>query len=101
MKPQYLLIDLDDKTSRLMPTVELAKFIEANPENEDDIDLLEIPAQRWETAQIEIVASLQEAYELFESGGQEALYVARKLRSGKHRVYGILTRDMVEKAYRY
>ncbi len=101
-KPEFLLIDEDNVPQTLMPTVELAKFIEANQDDlPQTIDLLEIPALRWQAGMIHLQANLQEAYELLESGTHEALYVERSIRRREHQIFGVLSRNMVEKAYRY
>ncbi len=101
-KPEFLLIDEDNVPQTLMPTIELAKFIEANQDDlPQTIDLLEIPALRWQAGMIHLQANLQEAYELLESGTHEALYVERSIRRREHQIFGVLSRNMVEKAYRY
>lgn len=100
--PAYLLIDGGPKASVLMPAVELAKFIETpgGGDQADDIDLLSIPADRYDIAAIDLQANLQEAWMAFEKGSAEAMLVRRMTAPGIYRVYGILTRDTVEKSYR-
>ncbi len=99
--PDFLLVNGTEGPVVLMPSIELAKYIETNPHQQDQpIDLLAIPAQRWQVSSIDLASSLQEAYELLDSGATEALYVERSLRQGQ-RIYGVVTRAMVEKAYKY
>ncbi|HPQ26734.1 MAG TPA: chloride channel protein, partial [Gammaproteobacteria bacterium] len=100
--PAYLLIDRGREESVLMPAVELAKFIEMPGVDEqvDDIDLLSIPADRYDIEAIDLQANLQEAWMAFEKGSAEAMLVRRMTAPGIYRVYGILTRDTVEKSYR-
>ncbi len=100
--PAYLLIDRGREESVLMPAVELAKFIEMPGVDEqvDDIDLLSIPADRYDIEAIDLQANLQEAWIAFEKGSAEAMLVRRMTAPGIYRVYGILTRDTVEKSYR-
>ena len=92
-------------SSVLMPAVELAKFIEtpgidAREKGEEDIDLLSIPAERYDIEAIDLQANLQEAWMAFEKGSAEALLVRRMTAPGIYRIYGILTRDTVERSYR-
>ena len=101
--PTYLLISGDGESRVLMPAVELAKYLES-PEvadDEEDIDLLRIPAARLDTDSIHLQASLQEAWTLFEQSSAEALLVERMTAPGIVRVYGVLTPETVEKSYRY
>jgi hypothetical protein len=99
--PRYLLIDVPDGQQMLMPAVDLARYLQAlKPETAPAIDLEAIPAARWQLAPIELHASLQEAWLVFEEHAAEALLVRRMTAPGIYHVYGILTRDSVERAYR-
>ena len=60
-----------------------------------------VDAQRLQAAEIDMQASLQEAHEHLHDTGAEALYVARITAPGIKRVYGILTPQRIEQAYRY
>jgi len=84
-----------------MPAVDLARHLQAlQAETEKAIDLAAIPAARLQLAPIELQASLQEAWMVFEEHAAEALVVRRMTAPGIYHVYGILTRDSVERAYR-
>ena len=99
--PRYLLIDVPDGQQMLMPAVDLARYLQIlKPESELAIDLEAIPAARLQLAPIELHASLQEAWLVFEEHAAEALLVRRMTAPGIYHVYGILTRDSVERAYR-
>lgn len=100
--PRNLVIDLPDGRQTLMPAVDLARHLKAlSPDDgEPAIDLTAIPADRLELAPIELQASLQEAWAVFDEQGIEALVVHRMTAPGIFHVYGILTRDAVERAYR-
>ncbi len=101
-KPTFILIDKDNIPVTLMPAVELAKYIETRSEEAPDpVDLLEIPALRWQVGSIHLQANLQEAYELLQSGTYEALFVERSARKGEHHIFGVLSKSMVEKAYNF
>lgn len=101
-EPDWLLIDLDDRPQALMPAVELAKYLEArNPLPEDEpIDLQSIPADRYSLAAVHLQATLQEALERLDRDAAEALYVERTTAPGIRRIYGVITRRMIERTYR-
>jgi len=87
-----------------MPAVALAAHLEELGRDVADdyqIALAELPAQRWQTGRIHLQASLQEAWQHFEQAGDEALVVERITAPGISRSYGVLTPDMLERAYRY
>ncbi len=124
---EWLLINgKDDLLSSMMPALELAKFLQwevAQKEKQNDatdsldsneteaqdqpheqqdemINLLEIPAKRLHLSPISLQANLMQAHELFEQH-EEALYaVFREDSVTKNtRIYGVLTKEMVEEAY--
>jgi CIC family chloride channel protein len=106
-KPEWLLIDTEGDPRALMPAVDLARYIESGrwreePKGDDEqsaIRLLEIPAQRRSVAAVHLQATLAEALDQLDSTGVDALFVQRMTAPGVTRVYGILTRSMIERAY--
>jgi len=97
-EPAWLVIDGDDGPTFLMPAVDLARHLEEN--DEQQLDLAEIPAHRYQLAPIHSRATLQEALERLEQSGAEAIYVQQSTVPGIRRIQGILTRDRIESAYR-
>lgn len=114
---QYILIEQENGEEILLPAVELAKFMEGDalvarhrdsetdePEElvgDEMIDLLKIPAERLQAGAVSLQATCQEAFELLENSDYEALYVERNNRLQSRQVFGVLSKGMVEKAYRY
>ncbi len=100
--PRYLLVDTESDQQVLMPAAHLARFLEAHESADMDetIDLLSIPASRWQVAAISLQANLQEAADLLEQHSVEALVVKRLTAAGGDKVFGVLTPEMVESAYR-
>ncbi|MBK1707504.1 H+/Cl- antiporter ClcA [Marichromatium gracile] len=98
--PDWIIVDQDGAPSVLMPGLAVASELARTPETVE-IDLLEIPAERFELAPIHLQATLQEAIEQLNARGVEALYVQRPLAPGIDHVYGVLTRGRIESAYRY
>jgi hypothetical protein len=102
--PEWLLIHEQQDPTILMPAVDLARHLyESNLEEGGvvEVDLLQIPARRLQLAPIYLQASLQEAQEKMEKEGAEALYVQQMTAPGIRRIYGVLTRETVESAYRF
>ena len=102
-KPYWVLIDHGGKPRALMPAIDLVRYLETAEVTDQDphIDLLEIPAQRLDAAPVHLQETLQQALERLDAGEGEALYVERVTAPGIRRIYGILTRQMVESPYRY
>jgi len=99
-EPEWLLIQGEEQPVSLMPAVDLVRFLKTE-EGKDlgEIDLLQIPGQRIDVAPIYLQATLQEALERLNSG-VEALYVERMTAPGIRRIYGVLTREQLESAYK-
>ncbi|PUD99593.1 MAG: chloride channel protein [Candidatus Sedimenticola endophacoides] len=98
-EPEWLLIEDEHGPSVLMPAVDLAAWMKENSDGE--VDLLEIPARRYQLAGVELRATLQEALEALRASGAEALYVKRMTAPAIIRIYGVLTREQIESAYHY
>ena len=102
-QPRYLLIGGESPGPVLMPSAHLAAYLEAHESDNPDeaIDLLAIPAERLQVATIGLQANLEEASETLRRNGVEALLVKRRTAAGGQRVFGALTPEMIEQAYRY
>ncbi|MCW8904605.1 chloride channel protein [Sedimenticola sp.] len=99
-QPEWLLIQGDERPVGLMPAVDLVRFLKTEEGvTVSQIDLLAIPGQRVDVAPIYLQATLQEALERLDRGA-EALYVERMTAPGIRRIYGVLTREQVESAYK-
>ena len=106
-QPEWIIFKKDDETINLLPTTDLAHFIEQKqefieaeqiPENEVNIDLMEIPAKRLQAAYIHSQATLQEALECLLNEEAEVLIVKRTRTA---QIYGIVTRQVIEESYSY
>lgn len=95
-KPQWLVV-ITDNGHVLLPATDLARFLEESAD--EDISLLEIPAQRLELAPIRQQATLQQAYVQLQQTEAEALYVIRPLGASADRIYGIVTQQDIERGY--
>ncbi|RJS91578.1 chloride channel protein [Salinisphaera sp. Q1T1-3] len=100
----WLLIRPEEGRLQLIRPDELERALagDAEIDEEAEIDLMNIPAHRADTFAIDVRASLQEAYDQFESTEAEALIVQRTSRVGNAGAtpYGILTPAAVSATYR-
>ncbi|MCG8378364.1 MAG: chloride channel protein [Proteobacteria bacterium] len=95
--PDWLLIRREEG-NQLMPATDLARFLEEN--EDEEINLLEIPAKRRQLAQVKLESILQHAQKILDESDAETLYVIRKISHSADRIYGILTQEDIEKHYR-
>lgn len=106
--PGWLIIKCEEEMM-LMPAADLARYLEethadsSNSEENNDqkIDLLELPSKRKQLAPISSQATLQKALKILEESDAEALYVIKPLGISADKIFGIVTRQMVEEEYRY
>jgi len=98
--PHWILVREPEEAAFLLPAVDLVHALK-DAGDKDRFDLREVPAQRLQAAEIDMQASLQEAHQNLHDTGAEALYVARITAPGIKRVYGVLTPQRIEQAYRY
>ncbi len=102
--PEWLLIaDKEHQYNQLMPAIELVRYMEQQGEIEEQelIDLLEIPARRLSVVPIHLQATLEEALTELDRQNVNALYVERMNTPGIMHIYGVLTREQVESAYQF
>jgi CIC family chloride channel protein len=99
-KPRWLLLHTDDAPALLMPAVDLVRALQDQSEA-TELDLLDMPADRFTANPVDFQSSLLEAQEEMRRSGAEALYVTRLTVPGLPRVYGVLTREDILSGYRY
>jgi len=95
--PDWLLIRRAEG-NQLMPATDLARHLEET--DDEEIDLLEIPAKRRQLVKVTIESTLQHAQQLLNESEAEALYVTRKIGQSADRIFGIITQEDIEKHYR-
>ena len=106
--PSWLIIKCGEE-KLLMPGTDLARYLEEtsaeklkqdeNPELE--IDLRELPSKRKQLAAVSSQATLQQALKLLDEADAEALYVIKPLGRSADKIFGVVTRQIIEEAYRY
>jgi H+/Cl- antiporter ClcA len=98
-EPQWIIIEEQGKPVALLMSADLLHFITA--QQQEDIDLLEIPGQRFDSQLINMRATLQQALDLMNQKQVDALYVGSADSEGNTVIHGILTRQVIESYYRY
>lgn len=96
---RWILIVEDEEPRALLSAADLARFIEGS-EEQAAIDLLDIPAMRKDLIQTDVLASLQEALDLLDKSGMGAVYITGAKGAELKKIYGVLTREDIEKSYR-
>ncbi|PID44585.1 MAG: chloride channel protein [Gammaproteobacteria bacterium] len=102
-EPEWIVIEVDGTPKSLLPAADLVRYM-LEPDNADpeqEIDLLDIPAQRKEIHSIYFQATLKEALDRFHETGAEALYVERTTAPLITTVLGIITRQDIDRYYHY
>lgn len=114
-EPKWLIVEGSNGPTALMPSVDLARFLEsgdeppeAAPGGDDEpetgpptIDLMDIPANRRDIGPIAYQSTLEEALNAFDKSHAEALYVERQIAPTIKRIYGILLKSDIENYYQY
>lgn len=103
-KPSWLVIRRE-QGNLLMPASDLVRYLEEQMDkdvNNDEvtIELLEVPSKRLQLVPVYQQSTLQQALQTLESGEGEALYVIRRIGTSADRIYGIVTREDIDKGYR-
>lgn len=116
--PQWILIDLpDEKPPELLRAADLATFLQGSKEGEGEeplveqeqkdegttakIDLLKIPGERKQMAELNWRATMLEAQQELKNTGADALYISRH-QSGSldNRIAGIILPLQIDNFYR-
>ncbi len=113
--PRWILIEEEEGIKALMEASDLARYMaesetteeqesseEVAPETDgevEDLDLIAMPAQRLELTSVILQATLEEALNAMQSKNTSAAYVYRTLPTGQPRIYGVITREMINAHY--
>ncbi|MFK4016709.1 chloride channel protein [Cobetia marina] len=103
-KPVWLVVtrSTPEKPMVALPAADLVRVLmDEHWREQEELDLLEIPAQRLDLAPIHLQATLSEAYERLLPSNVDALYVEHTTAPMIRKISGIITRDAIESYYRY
>lgn len=98
--PRWLIVSIDGTPSFIISANVIEPYLESLSED-DTLDLLSIPAERFSLCRVDLQASLQDAIDALRDSGQDAIYIARPYAPGIDRIYGVVTRNELESTYRY
>ncbi|MGM0593812.1 MAG: chloride channel protein [Pseudomonadota bacterium] len=98
--PRWILLREESETPQLIAAVDIAAAVKEYHAEGTELDLMQLPATRYQAAPIDFQSTLQSAREQLAESGAEALYVTRLTVPGMARVFGILTREGIESSYR-
>jgi len=105
--PRWLLVDKENDPVALMPMADIARYLKAQyelpvderPDENDTFNLLAIPSNRKDLAEIHLHSSLKEALDCLNEKNVDAVYITRMTAPMIHRIYGILTRKDIARYY--
>lgn len=98
-QPKWIRIQQDGDGTVVLKAVDLLQARRQRPD-QAEYDLMEIPAGRYQTAAIDMRASLHEAQDLLDKTGTQVLLVVSQNVPGITRLQGVLTRQDIEHSYR-
>jgi chloride channel protein, CIC family len=97
---RWIMAFADKGQASLLPAADLAIHLSNLKSDNADIDLLSLPAMREDSTRITILETLQEAHEAMEATGAELLYVTGAHGKSANRIYGVITREHIERHYK-
>ncbi|OUS28517.1 hypothetical protein A9Q99_13495 [Gammaproteobacteria bacterium 45_16_T64] len=100
---EWILVGIDHAPSHILPTADLARFLDDSTNENTDllegINLLKIPATRYDVHAVLMSSTLKEALDTMNNRSIDAVYVHRMTAPNIYRVYGIVTRKDIERFY--
>jgi len=107
-EPRWILLTHgeDQRKTCLLPATDLARHLnelDQRPElaeQNQNVNLMRIPAKRLDAAPTTIVATLQEAHERMQTEQCNVLFIRGAHGESKQRIYGVITREHIESSYR-
>ena len=102
-KPSWILIEEEGTPKKLLHAVDLVNFMQ-NRENKekipDSIDLMHMPASRSDIVPVLMSATLKEALDEMDKHDADAVYVRRMNAPNIYRIFGVVTRQDIERFYK-
>jgi len=97
-EPRWIIITRENQPVAVMPAADLARQIVEQSEHEE-CSLTDMPAERLGITSIDFQSTLHEAISILDASDAEALYVTRHTIPGISRIYGVLTREDIDRSY--
>ena len=100
-QPEWLLITDEGRPKALMPAMALSQFFDpAETTSNNALDLLDIPARRYDICELSNRASVYEAWDMMHDKQVDALYITNQARKQETRIIGVVTRENLQRYYR-
>lgn len=97
--PQWIIFEREPGQVLLLPGADLARYCQGSDTLTATIDLLKIPAGRYEVREVHLEASLFEAREIMRAEGVDVLLVRRPMAPLAWKTFGVLLRADVDAGY--
>jgi CIC family chloride channel protein len=97
---RWIMAFAENGQASLLPAADLAIHLSSLETGNHEIDLLSLPAMREDSTRVTILETLQEAHEAMEATGAELLYVTGAHGKSANRIYGVITREHIERHYK-
>ena len=98
-QPDWIIIEDDQRPVAIMRVADLVKNLSIS--QQDQIDLLEIPADRKDAVVVHIRSTLQQALDIMDEHQINVLYVGQSDTIDDSMIYGIIRREKIEAYYGY
>jgi len=102
-KPHWLVVEDVGEPKFILRPADLARFMESEDtmlwDEDQEIDLLEIPAERWRLHPVHSRATLQEALLLMQQNNGHAVYITQPASPLMSEVAGIVTKEDIDNYY--
>ncbi|MEM8844439.1 MAG: chloride channel protein [Pseudomonadota bacterium] len=96
--PQWIVVTDNKQPVSLLRGIDLIHFIEQESP-EEKLDLMDIPAKRYQLANIDVRATMAKAHKTFNQEHPEALCVTHWDRNAARYVYGVLTKEQFDNSF--
>lgn len=98
-QPLWIIVKDNEEPTVLLLAADLDRYLNSEFDTADVIDLLNIPAQREDTAPISQQATLQEALDRMNEKNIDALYVLSTTQNKQTDIIGAITRQTIKAYY--
>ncbi|MCG8668844.1 MAG: chloride channel protein [Pseudomonadales bacterium] len=102
-KPSWILIEEEGLPKKLLHAVDLVIFMQSKETKEkipEVIDLMHMPASRLDIVPVLMSATLKEALDEMDKHSVDAVYVRRMNAPNIYRIFGVVTRQDIERFYK-
>ncbi len=107
-EPRWIMVLTDNGQSSLVPANDLLNHIKELKEQAEsgedplveEVHLLQFPAVRSVASRITTIDTMQEAYDIMNNEDVDTLFVSGAHGKTKDKIYGVITKEHIERSYR-